>query len=250
MSYRRCFESGELDLLQWMALCAKDLKVGGISIADQHLFSLDEDYLQTVKRIAVDLHLTISAISLDTDFGLDSDEARNGEMEKIELVCGVAAVLGAPVVCMSAGTPAYNRHEQWDEMIRCMQVACMMGERYGVVLGMVNGGRGAFVESYGDVDRIVHEVGSEWLRLNLRTDAFTDDMKSIEKSTLYTVHTHAVMTGAETEPGGGYFDFGRYAKIIKELNYRGFIAVEYAGEGDEKEAAPKCVEYLRGVLAG
>lgn len=247
-SFRRCFESGELDLLQWMALCAKDLRVGGISIHEKHLAGFDEEYIQIIKRTAVDLHLAISTVRVETDFGLDSDEARNKEMEKVEMICGVAAALGAPVVTMSAGKPAYSRRGQWEEMIRCMQVACMMGERYGVVLAMENGGSGAFVENYGDVDRIVHEVNSEWLRFNLRTGAFENDLESVEKSMLYTVHTHAVVFGDDASTGTGGFDFAGYAKIVKDLNYRGFIAVEYAGGGDEKKAAPGCIDYLRGLL--
>lgn len=246
-SYHKSFEAG-MDLFEWMTICARDLKVGGIEITNGHMASTDENYIRTVRRVAVDLHLTISGLTVSNDFGKSSQAERDKELEKVEFECGIAAALGTPLLRVFAGWPDDDKERQWNEMVRCMKIACLMGEREGVVLAVENHNHGGFIQTFDDVDRLMHDVDSEWLRLNLDTGNYIDGYPSMEKSPLYTVHTHAKMLNIAPDGTDTTCDYPKVVKLLKETNYRGFIAVEYEGKEEDITAVPRGVNYLRSLL--
>ncbi|MFC1474617.1 sugar phosphate isomerase/epimerase family protein [bacterium] len=247
-SYHRNFESGDMDLFDWMTVCARDLKVGGIEITDGHMKSVNTDYVRQVRRVAVDLHLTISGYTVSNDFGKATKEERDGELEKLEAELIVAAALGAPVLRVFAGWPATDKEQQWAEMVRYMKISTVLAEREGVVLAVENHNHGGFLQTFKDVERLLRDVDSEWLRLNLDTGNYIDGWTSIEKSMLYNVHTHAKMMNIDEDGFDTTCDYPRFAELLRETNYRGFICVEYEGEEEEAAAVPRGVNYLRSLL--
>lgn len=251
-SYHRDFESGRMDLFDWMTLCARDLKVHGIEITDNHMQNFDEDYVFAVKRVAVDLHLTISALTVSNDFGKELEEDRNKELERMERAVEVAADLGAPILRVFAGWPEnfkektrQERAAQWSEMVRCMTISCMLAERVGVVLAVENHNHGGFLQTADDVQRLFTDVDSEWLRLNLDSGNYIDDFDSIEKTLIYAVHIHAKMLNIDPKGLDFTTDYPRFIKLLREANYRGFVSLEYEGEEDSATAVPRGLEYLR-----
>jgi len=248
-SHHRNFENGNMDIFDWMTHCARDLKVGGIEITDGHLQSTDEDYIRKVKRVAVDLHLTISALTISNDFGKSDAGAREKQIEDTEFGIQLAAALGTPVLRVFAGWPEENKQKQWSEMARCMKIACMVAEREGIVLAVENHNHGGFIQTFEDVERIMQDVDSEWLRLNLDTGNFIDGFPSIEKGMLYTVQVHAKMNNVGPDGTDDTCDYPRFTKMLKEMNYRGFVSVEYEGPEEEMTAIPRGIEYIRGLLA-
>lgn len=247
-SHHKLFESGDMDLFDWMTHCAKDLKVSGIEITDDHLAETAEDYLLQVKRVAVDLHLTISGLTISNDFGKSLEKDRTAELERMERTLKVAHILGTPILRVFAGWPDTNKAAQWAEMVRCMKISCMLAERDGIVLAVENHNHGGFIQTVADVEKLMVEVDSEWLRLNLDTNNFIDGWESIEKSMLYTVHVHAKMLEVGDDGAEKNIDYPRFITLLKELNYRGFVALEYEGEEDARTAVSRGTEYLRKLM--
>jgi sugar phosphate isomerase/epimerase len=238
-----------MDIFDWMTHCARDLKVGGIEITDGHLQSTDEDYIRKVRRVSVDLHLTISALTISNDFGKAGREEREKQIEDTETGIQLAAALGTPILRVFAGWPEQQKEQQWGEMVRCMQVAAVIAEREGVVLAVENHNHGGFIQTNDDVVRIMGDVDSEWLRLNLDTGNFIDGWDSIEKSMLHTVQVHAKMNNVGPDGTDDTCDYPRFIKLLKEMNYRGFVSVEYEGPEEEMTAVQRGVEYIRGLMA-
>jgi len=237
-----------MNLFEWMTVCAKDLRLDGIEIGNIHLESMDEDYIRKVKRIAVDLHLTIGALTMATDFGNPSGETREKELERVEVECQVAAALGAPVLCVTAGEPGCDRGNKWGELVRCLKIACLLAEREGVVLAVENQPPGGFIESFGDIDRLIHETDSHWLRLNLNPANFSDGMESLEKCMLYGVHIRAKMNNIAEDGYDTAIDYPGLARLTNDMNYRGFITVYYQGEEDEMQAVQRGTGYIRSLF--
>ncbi|HOC93319.1 MAG TPA: TIM barrel protein [bacterium] len=242
-SFHRKFFSGEMDIFDWMAVCARDLKVSGIEISDRHLQSADEDYVCKVKRVAVDLGLTISALTVSTDFGIADDAARDKQLEDGEFAAQLAAALGAPILRFSAGRPEENKEAQWDEMVRCVQIMCELAERDGIVMAVCNEADEDFIQTYEDIDRLMTDVGSEWLRLGLNADAFGSDAEGLTKSMFYTVHV-------SVSGNSRGFDCPAFIRAAAGLNYRGFVCHRGEGAEDEAAAAARGVETLRALIAG
>lgn len=247
-SHHRAFESGATNLLDWMAHCAADLKVCGIEITDGHLASLGEDYLREVTRMAVDLQLTISALTISNNFGLPTEAARERELEKIERALEACKELGTSMLRVFAGWPDGPKDVCWDEMVRCMKIAALLGERYGVVLAVENHNHGGFLQTAADVSRLFHETDSQWLRLNLDTGNYIDGFASIEKTLVYTVHIHAKMLDIAPSGEDKTTDYPALIQLLSDVNYRGFVSVEYEGEEDEFAAVKRGVNYLRRLI--
>ncbi|MEW5946875.1 MAG: sugar phosphate isomerase/epimerase family protein [bacterium] len=244
-SYNRAFRAKRMDLFEWMTVCATKLGAYCIEITDDHLESLGEDYLRHVTRLAVDLHLNISAVTISNNFGLPSESERHRELEKVERALRATKEIGAPLLRVFAGWPSENKNREWEEMARCMKIACLLGEREGVVLALENHDRGGFIQNADDVHRIMRDVDSEWLRLNLDTGNYVDGFDSIESTLVYAVQVHAKMLRVNPDGSDADFDYPAFFDLLKEVNYRGYVCLEYEGEEDETTAVPRGMEYLK-----
>lgn len=242
------FAAGRMDLFDWMSMCASELRVHGIEITDRHLQSTDEDYLAAVKRIAVDLNLTISALTVSNDFGLETEAELTKELESMERALEVAHALGAPMLRVFAGWPVVKKETQWKEMVRCMQIACLLAERETTVLAVENHNHGGFLQTAEDVQRLMNDTDSEWLRLNLDTGNYIDGFESIEKTLIYTVHVHAKMNELDERGADRSIDYPTIIGALRERNYRGFVSLEYEGDESPLTAVPRGLAYLRQLI--
>ncbi len=67
---------------------------------------------------------------------------------------------------------------------------------------------------------------------------------------LRQIAPRTVFVQAKDYPGGGEWytldlDYKRIAKILAEVNYRGYVALEMEGKENPDSAVPKCIAKLR-----
>ena len=114
----------------------------------------------------------------------------------------------------------------------------------GVVLGLENHwGLGRTAKG---VLRVVNDIDSPWLRTTLDTGNFLED----QYSQYQQLAPHAVFVQAKTYFGGGTWytldiDYDRVAKILSDVNYRGYISLEFEGKESHETAIPKSLDLLR-----
>jgi len=131
-----------------------------------------------------------------------------------------------------------------DSLEKCLPVA----ERGGVVLGLENHwGLGRTPEG---VLRIVDATDSPWLGVTMDTGTFLEH----PYGRLEKIAMKAVFVQAKTYYGGGTWytldlDYDRIARILRQLNYRGYVSLEFEGSEDTKTAIPKSLALLRQALA-
>ncbi|MBN1999248.1 sugar phosphate isomerase/epimerase, partial [candidate division KSB1 bacterium] len=128
---------------------------------------------------------------------------------------------------------------------KCLPVA----EKCGVTLALENHwGLGRTPEG---LLRIVKAVDSPWLKILMDTGNFLQDpYEKLEKIAPFTVFVQA-----KTYFGGGVYytldlDYSRIAQILKKVNYRGYISLEFEGEEDYRTAVPKSLKLLRTAFSG
>ena len=247
-SYHRSFESGDMDIFGFMEECARRLRVYGVEITDGHMAAMDTDYLSRVKKAAVDLQLVISGLTVSNDFGKTSKEENDRELELVRNRIELAAQLGAPILRVFAGWPVQDKEQQWAPMVEYMRAACGLAEKHGVVLAVENHNHGGFLQTFADVDRLLKDVDSEWLRLNLDTGNYIDGFPSIEPGMGSTVHVHAKMLKVNADGSEADLDYVRIADVLRRAGYRGFVSVEYEGDEAEADAVARCIEYLKKLL--
>ena len=89
---------------QFLSLC-RQLDVEGASLHVSNLANTRPDYLKRVRRAYLDLGLSISKLTVSTNFGLPIDQHEN-ELKQAREAIRVGLFLGAPLLRIFAGSPA------------------------------------------------------------------------------------------------------------------------------------------------
>lgn len=247
-SYHRSLEAKKIDLEGLLNICAKKLRLGGVDIIADHLPKTDKRYLAGLKKFATDLQLTIACLSPGNNFGLVSKAARDSEVKKIKEWIDVGLILGAPVLRIFAGWPPKDKkNELWKPMVECIETCAKYAQESGITLAIEPHNDGGFLPTSVETLRLINEINSPWVRLNLDTGNYQDkDMyAALEKSIGYAPHIHAKIHKLSAQGEELEFDYNRIFEILKRNQYRGFISVEYEGQEDELEYVPKAVDMLR-----
>ena len=270
-SYHRAILEDRLDQPTWLRICAEELELDGVELVDLHFLDTSREYLREIKKICIDLQLTISCVSASNDFGVADDDARRSEVNRVKHWIDITSFLGAPVLRVFAGwlpreepttaakagalaglrrvlsRQASPKRKRWPEMVAALkECADFAGER-GVVLGLENHNGRGLVGTAADVERCLKDVGSPWFRLNLDTGDY-GDLESIRRTLPHAVHVHAKLFELDSAGTEQLLDWAGVMEILNAGHYRGFLSIEYEGDEDPIAAVPRGARYLRRLL--
>jgi len=96
--------------------------------------------------------------------------------------------------------------------------------------------------------RIVEEVKHEWLGVNLDTGNFSEDPYGSMALLVPKAITVQVKTEVRTAAGKEEANIPRIINILREANYRGYVALEYEGKEDPMIAVPQYLAKLREAI--
>jgi len=252
-SVHKSMEAGKMDFMGLLKYCAKDLKLGGIDIIADHLPKKDKKSLIEYKKMATDLQLTIACLSPGNNFGKPKAEERKAEVEAVKIWLEAAYILGAPVLRIFSGWPqAYQDKEKlWPEMVACIRECAETAKESGIVLAIEPHNDGGFLPTAVDTLRLIKEINSQWVKINLDTGNYQDpdNYKAIEDTIAYAPHIHAKVHHISDDAKELVFDFDKIFSILKQADYRGFFSLEFEGQDffgqDEFKYIPKAVEMLK-----
>ncbi|MFQ5926758.1 MAG: sugar phosphate isomerase/epimerase family protein [Terriglobia bacterium] len=248
-SYHSAFQQKRLDLFSWIDHCVDGLQLDGIEIEDKHFPSTSPAFLHALRKQIALRQLTLSSVTIVNNFGLPTAEEREAQVAYVRRWLAVAHELGSPVLRIFAGWPRPEAAEWlWDKMVDCLKQSCIYAEQAGVCLSLENHNHGGFVRVAEDALRILEQVGSEWLRLNLDTGNYLDGLRSIEKTASWAVHVHAKLHDVAADGTERRLDYRKILAILKRANYRGFLSLEYEGAQDAFEVLPRAVARFRQLL--
>jgi len=250
--------------LEWCIDQAARMGFDGVELLLMQMTSEENSYLQNLKKRAFHSGLDLMGFSTHQSF-LSPDKAFRDEnieltIHQIEL----AYKLGIPTMRLNTGR--WGTSESFDKLMenkgiepslegytdedgfgwvidsiaRCLPKA----EECGVVLGLENHwGLGRTAEG---VRRIVDEINSPWLKITLDTGNFLEE----PYDQLEQLARDAFLVQAKTYYGGGKWytldlDYPRIGVIMRRHNYKGYISLEFEGNGDPMEAVPQSLELLR-----
>ncbi len=146
------FASGELTQLEFLDFCAHELMSDGVVLDARHFPRNDGDYLAQIKKMAVDLGISVTALC-DDDFLVRDDRAMEAAVE-------MALSIGAPLlVTVAASETAMS----WSDQLERMNGATRIAKAANVTLALRNE-PGTFAATAADLKRISKEADSAWLR--------------------------------------------------------------------------------------
>jgi sugar phosphate isomerase/epimerase len=252
-SYRKLLQgkTAELTVADFIDDCAK-MQLEGTELTSYYFPNpTTPQYLRELKQQCFRLGLDVSGTAVGNDFGLPPGEKRDQQIAHLKHWIDNAEILGAPVIRVFAGhvnkeTTAEQSHKL---MVEGLEECCDYAGQHGVHLALENhGGPTATAEG---LLALVHDVKSPWFGVNLDTGNFhTDDVYGdLAKVAAYAVNVQVkvVMSGPEKrkEPA----DFKRIAGILRDVNYRGYVVLEYEEDENPREACPSFVAQLREAFA-
>ena len=146
--------------MDWIDLCAHELAADGVVFDVRHFPRFDTDYLAQVKKMAVDLGLSVAALRADAFFDAGG--------EQMAQLMDVALALGAPL--LSAPLPAETA-VSWSEVLQRLGSATSLAKERNVTLAVRNAPH-TFAATTAGMKRVAKEADSAWLRFGPDFSAF------------------------------------------------------------------------------
>ncbi|GAC1310313.1 MAG: hypothetical protein NVSMB21_18030 [Vulcanimicrobiaceae bacterium] len=150
-SFARAIAAERLSQLEWLDICANELEVDAVVFDAAQFPRLDDEYLAQLKKLAVDLGLSVAALSADAIFAVEGDRW-----------LAVADRLGAPLVLGRAPQAAADPGA-WGAFADLVKERARAAKRANVTLALSNA-TGTLCASSEDLRRLAKDVDSAWLR--------------------------------------------------------------------------------------
>lgn len=211
---------------------------------------LAESWLLELKRLAYREAVEIYSISVRTEMTRPTPELRRKEVEEIKSWVDVAALLGAGHIRVFGGrVPAGATEDQaagWAAEV--LAQGAEYAGRKGVFLGLEN--HGGVTERAETIVRIVKQVNSPWVGINLDTGNFDKDVfRQIEICLPYAVNAQVKSQMRDDSGRVVESDWDRIFAMFARSGYRGYLALEYDGKEPPETAVPRLLRRLRELAA-
>ena len=236
----------------------------GVELLLVQMSSEENSYLQMLKKRAFHAGLDLMGFSTHQGFVNPSEEYRRENIEKTIHQIELAYALGIPTMRINTGRwgtsadfdelmankgiepslEGYTDEDGFGWVIDAIEQCLPVAEKCGVVLGLEN--HWGLGRTAAGVKRIVDEIDNPWLRVTLDTGNFLED----RENQLKTLAPYAFLVQAKTYYGGGKWysldiDYAKIGEMMRQVDYRGYISLEFEGNESPDTAVPKSLELLR-----
>ena len=246
---------------------AASMGLDGIDILHRQMESEDNAYLQKIKKHAFQNGIALTCLSIHQGFVTPDKAELKTHVDHTNHCIELAYKMGIP--CLRLNTGRWNTIKSFDELMKNRGIEpilpgyteedgykwCVDGinqclkkaEECGILLALENHwGLGSTPEGMLKLHGL---VDSPWLGLLMDTGNFLED--PYDKLKMIAPKTSFVQ--AKTYYGGGEWysldlDYNKIIKILNDVNYQGYISIEFEGKEDPKTGVQKSVDLLRKAL--
>ena len=207
-------------------------------------------YCRSLRRHAFLQGLAISGTAVRNTFTYAPGPQLDKEIDHVKRWVDLAAELHAPSIRIFAGDLQKGTSEadarRW--CVDAISRACEHAATRGVFLALEN--HGGIVSTPDQTLAIVREVKSDWFGVNLDTGNFrgADPYAELARLAPYAVVVQVKTEITSGKGPGQPADLARLIKMLRDVNYRGFVTLEYEAEDDPRQAVPKYLQQLRKLI--
>jgi len=183
-------------------------------------------------------------------FTLPKVEERAAQIASVKKWVDYAAIMGAPHIRIFAGSAqGVSKDEAKKLSIAAIEECADYAGQKGIFLGLEN--HGGIVATPEEVLEIIRAVKSPWFGVNLDTGNFqTDDpYQSLAQCAPYAVNVQIKSEIHRRGQKNELADLARLAKILRDANYQGYVALEYEAAEDPWTAVPGLLKRLKELFA-
>jgi sugar phosphate isomerase/epimerase len=162
----------------------------------------------------------------------------------------ISSLLGAKTMRIFAGNVDKGDIEEKARArcIEAIQESCDHAARFGVILALEN--HGGIVATIEQMLGLVKAVKHDWFGVNWDTgnfhsaDPYDDLARLAPYAVTVQIKTEIQRAGQKKEEA----DLKRLMDSLKSVGYRGYVALEYEGSEEPKEAIPRALEALKKLV--
>lgn len=239
-SFREIIRAGKLDMLQ-VPEFYKELGIPGISYNDMFFKSFDDDYVDQIKAAVKKAGRTVTCFIMEGNLALADEGLRRKQIETDMMKLRVARRLGAPLVRINVGST--GKQENADDTLGIERVVAAFKEllplarQLNVRISIEN--HGGVSQKADNVVKIIQATDPNWVGALVDFGNFRDARyEEIPKVAPYAFSTH-IKVGSFHPDGEADIDLPRIFAMLKKLNYKGPLSIEYEAKGDPVEGVKK-----------
>lgn len=246
---------------------AAKLGVEGIDILHRQMNGTDTKYINELKRRAYNNGIAFTCLSIHQGFVTPDKKEWQKNIDNTKEWIELSAKMGVPCMRLNSGRwgttasfdelmknrgiepilPGYTEDDGFKWCIEAIQQCLPTAEQHGVVLALEN--HWGLCSTPEGMLRIKKAIDSPWLGLLMDTGNFLEN----PYSKLEKIAPQAVFVQAKTYYGGGEWytldlDYDRIISILNNVNYHGYLSLEYEGKEDAATAVPKSIAMLRKAM--
>ncbi len=208
--------------------------------------------LREIQRHAFLRGVTISGSAIGNNFALPQGPELDKQIAYTKHWIDNAAILGAPHIRVMSGSSANGASlaEVKRNCIEALEECCSYAGECGIFLGLEN--HPGIVMEPDELLSIVKAVKSPWFGVSLDTGNFqtADPYADLVRCAPYAINVQLKVemrrAGASAnEPA----DFARIAKILRDANYQGWVALEYEAVEDPWQKVPQTLEAIKPLFS-
>jgi sugar phosphate isomerase/epimerase len=246
---------------------ASALGLAGVDVLHRQMESEETAYLNKLKRHAFQKGVALISLSIHQDFVSPNAAERQEAIDHTKHCIDLAHQMGIPSIRLNSGRwgttasfddlmanrgieepiEGYTEDDAFKWCINSIEQCLPYAEEKGVLLALEN--HWGLTSTPEGLLRIRKAIDSEWLGILLDTGNFLED----PYDKLAMVAPYANFIQAKTYYGGGEWytldlDYKRIIKLLREVNYQGYISIEFEGKEAAESGVRKSVDMLREAL--
>jgi len=242
-SFHRALRAGDMEHLDFAAVAKRDYGLDGIEYVNTFFFdkARDANYLRDMKSRADDEGVQSLLIMCDEegDLGNDDEAARDTAVRNHHKWVEAAKTLGCHSIRVNArSNPGLDFEEQQKLAVDGLRRLCELADPYGIDVIVENHGglssNGAWLAAV--MKRVDHpRVGTlpDFGNFKIRSDPeeWYDRYQGVRELMPYAKAVSAKSHDFDATGNETGTDYDRMLRIVLDAGYRGYVGIEYEGEG-------------------
>lgn len=229
---------------------AAAMDLDAVELTQYYFPETSPTYLAHLKGRCTRLGLDISGTAINNDFCTSDTDKLKEQHKHVRNWVEHSSRLGAKTIrIFSGGVPKGDTEDKTRaRCVEAIQQACDYAGKYGIYLALEN--HGGVTTTIDQILRIVKEVKHDWFGVNLDTgnfhspDPYADLSRLAPYAIVVQLKTEIHRTGQKKEEA----DLSRLVGMLRDAQYRGYVALEYEAEEEPKTAIPRHIEALKKML--
>ncbi len=229
---------------------AAEMGTDAVELTQYYFPETTPAYLASLKGRATREGLDVSGTAIRSIFTRTDPAQLKAEIDTVKAWVEHTSRLGGKTIRIFAGDLEKGDTEE-KARARCVaaiQECCDHAGKYGIYLALEN--HGGIVGTIDGMLDLVKAVKHDWFGVNFDTgnfrsaDPYADLVKLAPYAVVCQIKTEITRAGRKAEPA----DLKRLTDILRDANFRGYIALEYEAPEDPKTGVPKAIDALKKLM--